>query len=173
MGGLRPGTMTPMNAEDSENVRSHWQHVHDASQQPFDFSFFDRDRFVYDTEPACRAVVVMRRHGMELGLAALRRIHEAFYAENRDVTDIATLATIVTELGLDEDAFRGEFAAEAAKRETLSDFAIAQNAGVRGFPTVIAGAGKDNGYALVTNGFQSAANILPALERWIGECKAT
>lgn len=162
-----------MDAQGSENVRNHWQHVHDASQQPFDFSFFDRDRFVYDTEPACRAVVVMRRHGMELGLAALRRIHEAFYAENRDVTDIATLATIVTELGLDEDAFRGEFAAEAAKRETLSDFATAQNAGVRGFPTVIAGAGKDNGYALVTNGFQSAANILPALKRWIGECKAT
>ena len=171
LGGLRPGTTKPMDAHDSEDVRSHWQHVHDASGQPFDFGFFDRDRFVYDTEPACRAVVVMRRRGMETGLAALRRIHAAFYAENRDVTDADTLATLAAELGLDAEAFRAEFAAEAATRETWSDFAVAQNAGVRGFPTMIAATGEDNGYALVTHGFQPAAHIVPALERWLAPAR--
>ena len=109
---------------------------------------------------------------METGLAALQRIHAAFYAENRDVTDADTLATLAVELGGDEGAFRAEFAAEAANRETWSDFAIAQNADVRGFPTVIAGTGQDNGYALVTHGFQSAAHIAAALERWLAEGQA-
>ena len=61
MGGLRAGNTELLDAKGKEYIRGHWQHVHKASGQPFDFTFFDRDDFVYDTEPACRAVVTMRR----------------------------------------------------------------------------------------------------------------
>ncbi|MEK9724235.1 MAG: hypothetical protein VW405_12255, partial [Rhodospirillaceae bacterium] len=61
MGGLRPGNTEPMNEVAKLEVRRHWEHVLEASGQPFDFDFFDRDGFVYDTEPACRAVVTVRR----------------------------------------------------------------------------------------------------------------
>lgn len=166
LGGLRPGTESPMSAGDLAEVRHHWEHVHEASGQPFDYRFFERERFVYDTEPASRAVVVLRRQGMEVGLAALRRIQQAFYAENRDVTDTATLAGIATEFDLTPEAFRAEFDAEDAQRETWADFAVAQKSGVRGFPTLIAGTGEDGRYGLVTNGFQPAERIVPALERW-------
>ncbi|MDE2580561.1 MAG: DsbA family protein, partial [Rhodospirillales bacterium] len=123
-------------------------------------------------EPPSRAVVVLRRRGMDTGLAALRRIHRAFYAENRDVTDTATLAALAAEFGVDEAAFRSEFDSDAAVEETRGDFAIAQSAGIRGFPTLIAGDRDDNQYALVTHGFQPSARILPALERWLGEAAA-
>ena len=156
-----------MDARARENTLEHWRHVHEASRQPFDFKFFDREQFVYDTEPACRAVVIMRRAGLKTGLAALRHIHKAFYAENRDVTDTDTLAALAAELGFEEDAFRAEFAAEAAKAETLSDFEITSSTGVRGFPTVIAGTGQDGNYTLITNGYQSPEHVVPVLERWI------
>lgn len=169
MGGLRPWTKEPMTAHDRGDVRNHWQHVLEASGQPFDFAFFDRDRFVYDTEPPSRAVVVLRRRGMATGLAALRRIHHAFYAENRDVTDTDTLAGLAAELGVDPAEFRDEFGKEAALEETQGDFATAQSAGIRGFPTLIAGEGNDGQYALVTHGFQPGARILPALEQWLGK----
>ena len=172
MGGLRPWTEQAMTAHGRADVRHHWQHVHTASGQPFDFAFFDRDRFVYDTEPPSRAVVVLRRRGMDTGLAALRRIHRAFYAENRDVTDTATLAALAAEFGVDEAAFCSEFGSEAAVEETRGDFAIAQSAGIRGFPTLIAGKGDDDQYALVTHGFQPGARILPALEQWLGKAAA-
>lgn len=172
LGGLRPGTVKPMDGRDREEVRGHWEHVRDASGQPFDFAFFDRARFVYDTEPASRAVVVLRRQGMSFGLAALRRIQSAFYAENQDVTDAGTLAILASELGLDADAFRADFAAEAALRETWSDFEIAQSAGVRGFPTLIAGTDDGGRYALLTHGFQPVARIVPALERWLATAQA-
>jgi putative protein-disulfide isomerase len=172
LGGLRPWTTEPMTANDLASVRTHWEHVREASGQPFDFAFFGRDRFVYDTEPSCRAVVVLRRRGMETGLAALRRIHRAFYAENRDVTDSDTLAALAAELGVDAATFRSEFDSEAAVEETRGDFAVAQSAGIQGFPTLIAGNGEDKNYALVTQGFQPGARILPALERWLGTPEA-
>jgi putative protein-disulfide isomerase len=172
MGGLRPWTKSPMTAHDRADVRNHWEHVHEASGQPFDLAFFDRERFVYDTEPPSRAVVVLRRRGMETGLAALRRIHRAFYAENRDVTDTDTLAALAAELGVDATTFRDEFGSEAAMEETHSDFAIAQSAGIRGFPTLIASEGDDNQYSLVTHGFQPEGRILPAVERWFGKTAA-
>lgn len=172
LGGLRPWTKAAMTTHDRGDVRNHWEHVHAASGQTFDFAFFDRERFVYDTEPPSRAVVVLRRRGMETGLAALRRIHRAFYAENRDVTDTDMLAGIAAELGVDAATFRDEFESEAAVEETRGDFAIAQSAGIRGFPTLIAGEGNDDQYALVTHGFQPSGRILPALERWLGKSGA-
>jgi len=61
MGGLRAGNTAPMREEDRAYIRDAWARVHAASGQPFDFSFHEREAFVYDTEPACRAVVAVRR----------------------------------------------------------------------------------------------------------------
>ncbi|MDE2334730.1 MAG: DsbA family protein, partial [Rhodospirillales bacterium] len=66
-----------------------------------------------------------------------------------------------------------EFDSEAAVEETRGDFAIAQSAGIRGFPTLIAGDRDDDQYALVTHGFQPGARILPALEQWFGQAPAS
>src|SRR5271154_1916736 len=67
LGGLRPGTTTKLTDAYKTTLRAHWHHVHEASGQPFDGAFFDRENFVYDTEPAARATVVMRRKSMALG----------------------------------------------------------------------------------------------------------
>jgi putative protein-disulfide isomerase len=166
LGGLRPGTTEPMTETGKAEIRTHWEHVREASGQPFDNAFFARDGFVYDTEPSSRAVVVMRRQGMEYAHAGLRRIHAAFYAGNRDVTDPHNLTAIAVELGFEAASFRAAFDSDAAKLETAQDFALAQGAGIRGFPTLIAGSGRNDGYALVTNGFRPAGSIIPALEKW-------
>ena len=166
MGGLRPGTTEPMTETRKAETRSHWEHVHAASGQPFDHAFFAREGFVYDTEPASRAVVVMRRRGMGDALAGLKRLQAAFYAENRDVTDPVELTAIAAELGFEADAFAADFQSDAARRETAQDFALSQGAGITGFPTLIAGAGAEGGYGLVTQGFQRGERILPALEAW-------
>lgn len=173
LGGLRPGTTEPMSAESRREVRAHWDHVQAASGQPFEFAFFERERFIYDSEPPSRAVVVLRRRGMDVGLAALGRIHRAFYAENRDVTNIDTLTILASELGVDAADFRAEFESEAAVQETHNDFALAQSAGVRGFPTLIAGKDGDHRYALVTHGFQAGALVIPALERWLADAASS
>jgi putative protein-disulfide isomerase len=167
LGGLRPGTTEPLDDKRKESLRTHWHHVHEASGQAFDDAFFSRTGFVYDTDPACRAVVIARRHSTDLALAVLHRLQEAFYAQNRDITNATELSAIAAELGMDRASFEAALAAEATRTETWQDYALSQRTGVTGFPTLIAGSGRDQNYALVTQGFDQAARILPALENWL------
>lgn len=173
MGGLRPYTTEPMTAEARARSRGHWQRVHEASGQPIDLAFFDRDSFTYDTEPACRAVVVLRRHGPAQALAALRAIQRAFYAENTDVTDPEHLTRIAAALGHDPVAFRQDLDSEAARHETAQDFATSQNAGVQGFPTLAAGPAPDNRYTLITHGYQPEPQTIAAITQWQSENAGT
>lgn len=166
VGGLRPGTVEPMNDKTKATVRSHWQHVHDASGQPFDFDFFARDGFVYDSHPAAKAVVAVRSLDPGATLPFFRAVQRAFYASNANVTQIDTLTGLAVQHGCDEAAFRQAFASEAIDRETWTDYAIAQKTGVTGFPTLIAGTGTDNRYVLIAQGYRSPADALALIEAW-------
>jgi putative protein-disulfide isomerase len=165
MGGLRAGNTAPMRAEDKTYIREAWTRVGAASGQPFDFSFFDRAGFVYDTEPACRAVVTARRLLPRMALPFMGRVAQAFYAENRDMTSLEEIAAVAEEAGFDREEFTTAFLGAEARNETFGDFLAAQELGIQGFPTLIAGS-EAKGYALVTNGYRPLGNLLEPLERW-------
>ncbi len=167
LGGLRPGTTEPLTETGKHEIREHWEHVHEASGQPFDFSFFERDGYIYDSEPASRAVVVARRRGMGDALDLLERTHAAFYAQNRDVTDEQVLADLAAEGGINRDEFLQSFRSPEVKKETWEDFVITQNSGVSGFPCLIHGADEGERYTLVTSGYQPSEGILPAITKTV------
>lgn len=166
MGGLRAGNTVPMRGEDKDYIRNAWTRVGAASGQPFDFSFFDREDFVYDTEPACRAVVTARRLMPRMALPFMARIQQAFYAENRDMTGTDELSQVAEEAGFDRARFGEAFGAAETRNETVRDFMTAQALGIHGFPTLIAGS-EEKGYALVTNGFRHLEDLAEPLERWL------
>ncbi len=166
MGGLRAGNTTPMTEKDREYIRGAWTRVGEASGQPFDFAFFEREHFVYDTEPACRAVVTMRRLAPEKALAFKARVSRAFYGENRDTTDVKVLAALAPEFGIDAERFELEMLSADARNETFRDFLTSQQAGVQGFPLLAAGT-EAGGYALVTSGFRPLDGLPEAIESWL------
>jgi putative protein-disulfide isomerase len=172
MGGLRPGTEQVMHSAAKASTRTHWEHVHEASGQPFDFAFFDREDFIYDTDPAARATVLVRREHPDKALAFLHRAQRAFYAENRDVTSPQVLAELAAELGVGGGDFAERLADEPLKQETWRDYAISQRAGVKGFPTLVVGPNDDGTFALVTSGFQPADVILAMIEQWVATLRA-
>lgn len=172
MGGLRPQTTRPMDDQAKSRTRTHWLHVQEASGQPFDFAFFDREGFVYDTDPAARAVVVVRRSGPGKALDCLHLVQSAFYAANQDVTDAGVLAGLAARLGQDADAFLAAFGGEDARQETWRDYGISQRAGITGFPTLLAGTGGGAPYAVITQGYQPSELIVPLLERWLAATAA-
>jgi len=165
MGGLRAGHTAAMRPQDKDYIRDAWTRVGPATGQPFDFSFLDREGFVYDTEPACRAVVTARRLLPRLALPFMARISQAFYAENRDMTSADEIAGVAEEAGFDRGVFSAAFLAPDTRNETFRDFLTAQELGIRGFPTLIAGS-EAKGYALVTNGYRPLDDLLDPLERW-------
>jgi len=172
MGGLRPGTETAMTEEAKLEIADHWTHVHEATGLPFDGSGMSAPGFIYDTDPAARAVVVARREGEEMAGAFLARAQKAFYAEGRDVTTEAVLAEIAEEVGLDRDAFLAAWATEEAKQETWRDYAISQRAGVTGFPTLVAGPNAEGVYGVVTRGFAPGDQVVAILREWLDRIAA-
>lgn len=167
VGGLRLGTAHAMRDKDKDYVRSHWEHVRDASGQPFDFSFFDQDGFIYDTEPACRAVVTARKIDDAKALPFLARLHKAFYVENRNTADESELADIAGEFGFDREEFYEVLIAPETREETRGDFWFAQSSGINGFPTLLAV--EDQKAMLVTAGFQPWEALEAPLFGWVAD----
>ena len=172
LGGLRPGTTDSLDAARRDSLSTHWQHVHEASGQPFNAAVLQRPGFIYDTDPPCRAVAVIRRQGMGPALHALHALQEAFYAQDRDITQPDELCDVAAAMGFDAVAFRGALQSEEIRLETWQDYAISQRTGVTGFPTLIAGSGKGDEYALVTQGFAPASQVVPALRQWLAQREA-
>ncbi len=169
LGGLFPGTEKPLDADGKATVREHWEHVAEATGQEFDYGFFGREGFVYDTEPACRAVVVVRalRPGAEFDY--LRAVHAAFYAENRDVTDPAVLAALAEPFGFTADEFTNAFRSQEARKAAWQDFQTARHLGISSFPTLLAREGSQA--TLVTMGWRPYEEVERALEVWLGETR--
>jgi putative protein-disulfide isomerase len=166
VGGLRAGNAEPMTARDKDYIKDAWSKVAAATGQAFNDTFFDRDGFIYDTEPACRAVVAARRLQAPMALPMMARLSSAFYAEGRDMTAASEIAEIAEEAGFARDVFAAAFAAPETHNETFRDFLTAQELGIRGFPTLIAGS-EDKGYALVTNGYRPLEDLADPIARWL------
>ena len=165
MGGLRPGPSAPMQVAGLASVREHWEHVAAASGQPFDLRFFERPSFVYDTEPASRAVVCARRMAPARDFEMLGALQRAFYADGRDVTSSDVLCDVAHELGFDRADFAAQLASDALRRLTARDFSIAQAVGMTGFPALVAG-GADGTLTALVIGYQDFEVVETLLARW-------
>ena len=151
MGGLRPFNTQTMSTEFKEMLRGHWRHVSTASGLPFSVSVLDREGFIYDTEPACRAVVAARNIDSSRAYAYMKAVQSAFYRDGRDPTSGDTLADIAAEQGYERDTFRMLFDAELTREETKGDFSTTQSLGISGFPTL--GVAHASQLYLVTSGY--------------------
>ena len=165
-GGLRAGETKPMDERSRAYVRHHWEEVAAQTGQPFDFAFFQRERFVYDTEPACRAVVAMRNLAPDAALAYLATVQRAFYAENRDVTQEDVLAELAAPFAAADD-FRVVYRAPEVHEATQADFRLVHGLGIQGFPTVVLQ--HDRQLMALTTGWQPFAALEGALRRWLAD----
>lgn len=136
MGGLRPDEQAqalddPLRAY----LRRTWETVHRATGQPFDFRFLERSGFLYDTGPACRAVVAVRRVWPDEQYRFFRWLQEQFYAHGQDITEPAAVDRY-----LDLRRLHGytELQSDAVADETRRDYAMGRALGVTGFPAVFA-----------------------------------
>ncbi|HEX4943209.1 MAG TPA: DsbA family protein [Usitatibacteraceae bacterium] len=164
MGGLRPYNTEKASPAFRETITGHWAHVARESGLTFSDAALAREGFVYDTEPACRAVVTVRATDPARALPYLKRVHAAFYAQGRDVTQPDVLADLAADQGLDRAAFLSAHAAPAAREAVRQDFAATQQTGVTGFPT-LAVAYPGRGHYLVSAGFTRTAALVEQLDR--------
>lgn len=103
-GGLRTGG-SALDSSTRKYILEHWQAVADATGQPFRFEGAMPDGFVYDTEPACRALVTARELDAERVWPLLALIQRSFYEQGVDVTIAPHLVDLAEQAGFDRTVF--------------------------------------------------------------------
>ena len=167
LGGLRPGTTEPVTPKFREETLHHWRDVHKMTGQPFAFEDAMPEGFVYDTEPASRAVIAVAGINPEAIFPYFKSVQAAFYTQGRDVTKTETLAELAEQYNIDKPKFLERFESEDVKNKTRAHFRITREAGVRGFPTIMLQA--ESGQKLLTNGCRPLEELRPELEAWLAE----
>ncbi|WP_166650606.1 DsbA family protein [Pseudomonas graminis] len=165
VGGLRTGSGAALEPTTKRYILEHWQAVHEATGQAFRFDGALPDGFVYDTAPACRAIVAARSLAPDVAWRLVKEIQQAFYLHGRDVTHGSVLAELAEKAGLPRIEFAEAFDSAEQHTATASDFSWVQDLGIAGFPTLLA---QRNGQlALLTNGYQPLDVLGPLLGRWL------
>jgi putative protein-disulfide isomerase len=164
-GGLRTGNGASLEPSTRRYILEHWQAVEKFTGQTFRFDGALPDGFVYDTEPACRAMVAARSLDPQIAWDLVKLIQKAFYLEGRDVTQASVLVELAEQAGLPRIVFAEAFDSAEQLTATAADFSWVQDLGIAGFPTLLA---ESKGQlALLTNGYQPLDELAPLLGRWL------
>jgi len=164
VGGLRRERVV-MDQAGRQRTLSYWQAVHSATGQPFNLAQGLPEALVYDTEPACRALVAARGLDEARVWSLSLLIQQAFYQHGQDVTQPSVLVDLAEAAGLSRSEFAERYDDSATKAATAADFIWVENLGIAGFPTLLAE--HEGQLALVTNGYQPLPALAPLLARWL------
>ncbi len=164
VGGLRRDRIA-IDAAARVRYLGYWQAVNASTGQLFNFEQGLPEGLVYDTEPACRALVTARQLDPDSAWRLAKLIQQAFYTEGADVTQAGVLRELAERAGLPRIEFAEAFDSSAMQAATAADFTWVQDLGIAGFPTLLAE--RDGQLALLTNGYRPLAALAPLLERWL------
>lgn len=162
VGGLRPyGTETM--GELKGFLTHHWEDVSKRSGQPFNYDILDQSEWLYDTEPACRAVMTMERLLPQKEMEYFKAIQKGFYYHNYDPIKTETYAAQAETFGVKKDEFARLFESDEMKRATASDFQRARQMGANSFPSVVLKKGDE--YILLAKGYGKSSAILKKMDK--------
>ena len=163
MGGLQAGETSPISASSREEIFHHWYQVEELAGQEFSFENALPDGFIYNTEPACRAVTTVSAIDATKTFAYFTAIQSAFYTKNQDVTQIDRLVQLAGECRVNTEKFKALFLSEKQQEIVKKNFDFTKKAGVQGFPTLILN--KPEQLDMITRGYDNYENIAAALDK--------
>jgi len=170
MGGLRPGTTEPMTLELREEILHHWHEVNKQTGQNFTFDGAMPDGFIYDTEPPSRAVITVSEISPESTLAYLKKIQQAFYLDQKNVSDGGELAELATDFSINSQEFLEKFNSDELKKKTQLHFQQTRQAEVTGFPSLVMSFADKDGeseFKKISAGYRPFEKLKQEIDSWL------
>jgi putative protein-disulfide isomerase len=130
--------------------------------QAFSFEGAMPEGFIYDTEPASRAVVTVAELSPQATFDYFTAVQRAFYLEQKDVTQESVLVELLTLSSADEQQFRQAFHSQQIRQKTQAHFHKSRQFGVRGFPTLILQS--EQQYHLISGGYRPYPELEPEID---------
>ncbi len=169
VGGLHVGDNCITDQNRANFLRHHWQEICERTGQTFEFSSLDTLGWLYDTEPACRSVVAVRRIKPGTEYPYFATVQSNFYARGMDSNSDDIYVDAARQHDLSREEFLKSFRSNETKQETYQDFRWSRSMGVTGYPTVLV---KDNDeWAALTFGYQPLESLEAPLEQWLNAPK--
>ena len=165
LGGLRPGNTERFDESRREYILHHWKAVHERTGQPFNFKFQMGPTFTYDTEPASRGVVVTRQLMPGKEWDFWKRVQQAFYVQNADVTKAEVLKEIAEVLGMEGSQFDQVFQDSHTKEMLWDEFDQSRQLGVSSFPTLLGRQGQS--VSVLMHGYQDPGALSSIIEEFV------
>ena len=165
LGGLRPYNKQTM-PELKSFLTGHWEEVHKASGLEFSYDILDREDLAYDTEPPCRATVVVRHQSPNQAFEFFKEAQKTFYVENQNMNLASSYHPILKKLNLDVSRFDAAFASDEMKEAVRKDFERSAALGVTGFPALLLE--YEGKRYFIARGFSSAEEMISRIEGVLG-----
>ena len=138
LGGLRSQGQMTWDSSSKEYLKGHWEQVAKSTGQAFNDDLFEKENFDYDTYPSCKAVITVRElFGDSKAFEYLHVLQEAFYVQNKDITQVDVLDDLVKTLDIDREAFKTFYESQRAQVLMEHDFSKARSMGANAFPSVV------------------------------------
>lgn len=153
MGGLRYRGNEKM-ADLSGFLKEHWEEVAHRTGRAFKFDILNQEDLIYDTGPACRAVVAASMVQPSLVWVFFKTLQSAFYHDNADPTSEETFIDIAQKCGMSPSEFRKAFHDTKSEDALLAQLQWASANRIHGFPTVLYKSGSK--IFLLSNGYTTA-----------------
>lgn len=166
LGGLRPNGTEKITSL-ADFLKEHWEEIAEVSGKKFSYDILKDKKFVYNTEPACRAVVVVRKLKPGKELEFFKAVQKTFYADNENTTEEKAFYAAAKSVGISKEEFSKAFNDNEIINETINDFIYAQNLGVTGFPTIVLKKGED--LYLISSGYKKAEDLVALIKKTLAE----
>ncbi|SCY65154.1 DsbA family protein [Desulfoluna spongiiphila] len=166
MGGLRVEDPFPITEALKPKLLENWQGVTRTTGQTINGHLLaDAPGFLYDSAPASRAFVAVRRLNEALALPYYRALHHAFYLEMKDITQAGVLCGLAAGIGVSPDQFTRLAQSESVRLEAQNDFDLARDYNAQAFPALVL---KEGPHASVLNqGYKELSALTGILDDWI------
>lgn len=135
LGGLAPDSSELMPTQMQRHLQQTWHKIHAQLGTAFNFDFWTDCQPRRSTYPACRAALIARDAGLEQ--AMVDGIQAAYYLQARNPSNLDTLITIATAIGLDANAFAEEMVDETLNQRLLTEINQVRELPVQGFPSLV------------------------------------
>ncbi len=166
LGGLRPTNEVKVDENMKDFLLHHWTEVNKRSGQKFDHSILDQLGWIYNTEPACRAVATVRElEGSAKALHFFNHLQKAYYAEGNIITTDNVIKKQADIFGIKTESFMKEFTSDNAKQKIFHEFGTVQQIGVQGFPTLLLI--KDESASLVASGYSDYEKVSSRIDTFM------
>jgi len=162
MGGLRPynkETMTDL----KDFLTHHWDTVNQRSGQSFNYCILQDPNITYDTEPPCRATVIVRNSNPDKAFQFFAEVQSIFYQKNKNLHLVESYAPILQKLKIDQAKFTQNFNSPYFKELVKNDFLRSQQLGITKYPSIVLQHGEM--HFMITTGFETAAEIIDKIQQ--------